>query len=305
METKKTGKCKHGEFILIEGCPDCMDKRTQDERHYGEVPRYGLAGAAQEAGAEVTVVTMVDTAKLASARERAPRIVAETDQFLRGIEPDRIPADQRALVRVNPLSDEVVIALYMEAAKILSYAKDRQVTTLEQSKTATDDLSIISGIKKRMEACRKEYLSPVNAIKDEMSQAFKTIMEPVLEADTITRGKLVAYNMELRRIQAEQENINRKRMEAAEAEMKLKGEITESVNLTQVNEAPKRVQTDMGTAGMRDNWKYEVFDFAALPDEFKVADGALLTAISRKHHDQKQVAGVLFYNAPVIAVRAR
>ncbi|MBA7684472.1 hypothetical protein ES703_92868 [subsurface metagenome] len=88
--------------------------------------------------------------------------------------------------------------------------------------------------------------------------------------------------------------------------MKLKGELTESVNLVEVApEAPKSVSTDMGTSGMTDSWKYEVFDFALLPDEYKVPDTAMLNSIAKKHHDQKQVPGVRFFNEPFITVRAR
>ena len=87
--------------------------------------------------------------------------------------------------------------------------------------------------------------------------------------------------------------------------MKLKGEITESVNLVPVNEAPKRVSTNMGTASMRDNWKYEVTDFALLPDAYKVPDTTMLTSVAQKHHDQKPIPGVRFYNEPGLSVRAR
>jgi len=54
---------------------------------------------------------------------------------------------------------------------------------------------------------------------------------------------------------------------------------------------------------MRDNWKYEVLNFALLDDAYKVADNAQLTAIARRHHDQKPVNGVRFYNEPTRVVR--
>jgi hypothetical protein len=116
---------------------------------------------------------------------------------------------------------------------------------------------------------------------------------------------MLDFTREQDRIRSEQEEINRKRQEAAEAEMKLNGELSESVNLVEVSpEAPKTVATDLGTAGQRDNWKWEVVDFALLPDEYKVVDSSLLTAVAKKHHDQKPIPGVRFFNEPIIAVRA-
>jgi len=117
---------------------------------------------------------------------------------------------------------------------------------------------------------------------------------------------MLFFNMEQARIRQEQEDINRKRQEAAEAEMRLKGELTESVNLVEVvPEAPKIVSTGMGSTGMRDNWKYRVVNFAELSDEYKIEDSVMLNSIAKGHHDKKPVKGIVFYNEPIIAVRAK
>jgi len=248
MEEK--GHCKHGEFLLRDGCPQCMAEKRQ--------------------------------------ASKKPEPAAET-----------------ALAKA-PGSDVEVISYYNEATKLLEYAVARVIATADDVKLATDDLSIISKLKKSMETKKREYLDPLKAQAEAIRETYSTLMDPVFRADRITRDKILAFNQEQDRIRREQEEINRKRMEAAEAEMRLKGELTEPVNLVEVTPEPaKKVSTDMGTSGQRDNWKWEVVDFALLPDEYKVVDGSLLTAVARKHHDQKQVPGVRFYNEPIIAVRAR
>jgi len=220
--------------------------------------------------------------------------------------PSILPVNQTALVKIAPSKDEAVIAFYEEAIRLQEYAVARVIATVEDLKPATDDLSIIAGVKKGMEEKRKEYVKPLQNHVQEINDAFKTLMQPIEEADRITRVKMLDFTKEQERIRSEQEEINRKRQEAAEAEMRLKGELSESVNLVEVvPEAPKSVSTDMGTAGQRENWKWEVVDFALLPDEYKVVDSSLLTAVAKKHHDQKPVPGVRFYNEPIIAVRAR
>lgn len=207
---------------------------------------------------------------------------------------------------LRPGEDVEARGYFQEALKLLEYADARVITTIEDNKVATDDLSIISKLKKAMDGKRKEYLEPLKVQTEAIRGTYDYLMLPVLEADKITRDKMLGYGKEQDRIRAEQEEINRKRQEAAETEMKLKGELSESVNLVEVVPgAPKRVSTDMGTTGQRDNWKWGVVDFALLPDEYKVVDNSLLTAVARKHHDQKPVPGVRFYNEPIIAVRAR
>ena len=211
-----------------------------------------------------------------------------------------------ALIQVNPQMDNAVIALHEQSLKLEQYATTLVITNNDDVKSATNDLSIISGLKKAIEEKRKEYTQPINDHLKAVNEAFKTFVEPLYRADRITRDKMLEYHQEQERIRLEQEEINRKRMEAAEAEMKLTGELSESVNLVEViPEVPKRTSTDMGTAGLRDNWKYEVVDFASLPDEFKIADTAMLNSIAKKHHDQKQIPGVRFYNEPIIAVNTR
>ena len=156
-----------------------------------------------------------------------------------------------------------------------------------------------------MDGKKREYLDPLKVQTEAIRDTYNFLMAPVLEADKITGNKILDFNKEQKRIRQEQEEINRKRMEAAEQEMRLKGEITEPVNLVEVTPKVIKVSSDIGTTGQRDNWKWEVTDPLLIPREYLVVDGSMLTAIARKHHDTKQVAGVRFYNEPIIARRAK
>jgi len=216
-----------------------------------------------------------------------------------------LPTEMGTALALRAGEDIEVHGYFEEARGLLKFAKERVIVAIGDAKAATDDLSIIAKLKKTMEAKRKEYLSPLKEQVDAINETYKTLMEPVLEADKITRDKVLAYQQEQARIRAEQEEINRKRMEAAEAEMKLKGELSESVNLVEVIPEAKKVSTDMGSTGMVSHWTYEIVDESVIPREYLVVDTAMLTAIAKKHHDSKPVAGVRFYNNPIIAVRAR
>ena len=207
---------------------------------------------------------------------------------------------------IEPAKNKAVLKLQEAVIEVRDYAMARTVSTLEEAKDATKDLSIMSNMKKDLEAYRQGYVKPLQSHIDDINAFFKLISGPLAEADKVTRDKMIAYDAEQRRIRAEQERINALRFEAAQKEMKLKGELSESVNLVEVTPEPaKHISTDMGSAGMVDRWKWEVVDFSQIPDEYKMVDNSLLTAVARKHHDQKPIPGVRFFNEPYIAMRPR
>jgi len=211
-----------------------------------------------------------------------------------------------ALVRIQPEADIEIKSYHAKSLKLLDYATKRTITTTNDLQVATDDLSIIANLKKSLEGKRREYVKPLQEYVKEVNDSFKILAQPIEQAEQITKTKMSACFAEQDRIHREQEGINQKRMEAAEAEMRLMGELSESVNLVEVSEeAPKKIHTDMGTVGQRDNWHWEVVDFAIVPDGYKVIDSAMLTMIAKKHHDQKPIPGVRFYCEKIIAVTAK
>ena len=114
-----------------------------------------------------------------------------------------------ALVKVNPDKDEAVIALHIQAKGLLGYAEALVIITDDNVKNATDDLSIISKLKKSIEERRKGYTQPIHEHLDAVNAAFKTFTEPLNQADKITRGKVLGYRAEQARRRDEQEEINR------------------------------------------------------------------------------------------------
>jgi len=294
--TQDKGHCKHGEFLLSEGCPQCI--REARERRAGPGgPGANIYGPKPEHETQADRNDEID--RLAHyekqreiEREATAKATAE-------------PSADTALA-LRPGEDTEVHGYFLEAQKLQQYAESRVIATVEDAKLATDDLSIISRLKKAMEEKRKEYLAPLQDQVKAINETYKTLMEPILGADYVTRHKLLDYQKEQDRIRHEQEEINRKRQEAAAQEKALTGQVTEPVELVEVTpEASKRVSTEIGMAGQRANWKYEVFDFALLPNEYKLADSAMLNSIAKKYHDQKQIPGVRFYNDPTIQVTTR
>ena len=272
------GMCRlHGEFVLTEGCPECLAERHEGT---GGPPPTVASTTPDNKGQEVLTLekdTSADFTELA-------------------------PVSTLALT--HPDQDDLLIAFRDQALGLKQYAHDLVITTVDDLKPATDSLAIISKLKKAFDEKRKEYLQPFKEHIEAVNEAFKMLMEPILAADTMTRKKMFDFHVAQELIRRKQEESNRLKIEAAEAEMGLKGELSEPVNRIEVTkEAPKAVRTELGTAWMTDCWKYEVVDFALLPDEYKSVNTTLLNATTKANHDKKPVPGVRFYNEPFITVR--
>lgn len=275
------GVCKeHGEFILTEGCLLCLaEKRGGADCHISDFA----------------------TEKQDRHKFSAPEPLSdEARALLTGGRDEMIADATGTALALQPGEDIEVKNYYDQAIKLKEYAESRVIRTIEDIRIATDDLSIISRLKKAMAEKKKEYLAPHQEQIKAINDNYRFWMGPIEAANTITRQKMTAFDAEQRLIRQKQEEINRKRIEAAQEEMKLTGELSESVNLVEVIEAPKRTSTDMGTASMMDVWKYEIVDPAALPREYMIPDHAMLNTIAKKHHDQKPVSGVRFYNEPTL-----
>jgi len=214
--------------------------------------------------------------------------------------------ENTSLAKIDPQQDLEVMAFYAEAQRLQDYANTRVITTNEDAKTATNDLSIIAKLRKAMEAKRKDYLSPFQEHVKEVNGIYQTLMAPIEQADRITRAKWTAYTNAQAALARKQEEINRLRMEAARKEAEMNnGEIKESVNLVEVVAAPKKTVTDLGSASQRANWTYEVTDFALLSDDYKLPNTSALNALAKSVKNTRTIPGLRIYNDPDMVVRAK
>ena len=195
---------------------------------------------------------------------------------------------------------------FNHAVALQEWAEKRVIASTDDNKAANDDLVIISGIKKAMLGKRKEYLDPILGQAEGIRATYNHLMTPIIEAERVTKEKMLAYSIKQDLIRKAQEEINRKRIEAAQEEMKLNGELSESVNLVEVQpEISKTVRTELGSSGQKDNWKWRVINFALVPDEFKIINLAILTPTAKSYKDQRTIPGIEIYNEPIIATRQR
>mgnify|MGYP001194388877 CR=1 FL=1 len=210
-----------------------------------------------------------------------------------------------AIINVAPGRDLSVVALQDEVLRLLGYAQIRFILSDEDVKLATDDLSLMSGLKKAIEAKHKAYVDPINAHLKEINEKFRLLTDPQAQADTTTRTKVLSYRAEVERRRKEIEEVNRQAEEVARKQAALNnGEFTvETTPLVVPTAPPARVRTDTGTLGTSTIWRFEVTDFALLPPDYKMVDASKLGKVVRA--GLHTIAGVRIWEEETLRVTSR
>ena len=219
---------------------------------------------------------------------------------------DNLLQKTTAVIKINPEVDEAFIILAGEAQGLLKYATARVIQSNADLGSAVDDLSILVSTMKTVEEKRQEWVHPVNEHVKAINAAFKTITQPLEEANSLTRTKINVWRQEQERRRREQEEINRLRQEAAEREAALQQKPVEPVQLVEVAPAPvKRVHTGMGSMGTASLPKFRVVDFKQLPDEYKMADEKKIGQVVRATKGKISIPGVEVYFEDSLRVTPR
>jgi hypothetical protein len=214
-------------------------------------------------------------------------------------------AGAETAVALRPGADIEVMSYHTEAVKLLEYAGRLTIFSIKDVTAATDDLTVISRLKKAMEAKRKEYLAPLKEQTDAIQETYKYLMEPVLKADQLFRGKVLDYQREQQRRKDEADAITRMEREAAERKAKLEGTPLPTTPVIIQAEVKTHVETDYGATSQKMITKYEVVDFATLPDTYKMADTAKLTKTIKAGGMNVSIPGVRIYQEAILQVNAR
>ena len=179
-----------------------------------------------------------------------------------------------AVIRINPDSDEAFVALRSEAERLLIWAQARTVANDNDLKGAADDLNILAGYRKRLKEKQSDWTGPIREHLEKVAGAFRSISDPLDQADQITKDKIGAYRQILKDRTAAAEKANALRLQAAQLEAAANdGVISEPVVIKPVPPAPaKTLRTDVGTLTSREDWDYEIVDVSQLPREYLKPD---------------------------------
>jgi len=171
-----------------------------------------------------------------------------------------------------------------------------------KSQTDVDKASInlreLQQVERSIEAKRLEFTAPLNQSLKAINDTFKLLKAPIQHARGIISNRILEWRrIEQDRIAKEEER--RRKIQEAHAKQ------GHDVNAPVILERP---ENKIGNTQVSKVWKWEVEDFAKLPDEFKVINSvALNTALreARKENKVPEIAGVKFYEDESLSIVGR
>ncbi len=205
--------------------------------------------------------------------------------------------ESTALVVVFPRGELSYQGMVVEVDALIAKAGTLVVTTATEAKVATDHLGAIDERHKFIESSRNEYLAPLRQHTADINEAMKELTVPLGEADKALRDRILAFNAEQRAEVAIKEEIARKERELAA----LKDE-PEPEPAPAPEPARTFAQGNHTQSSERMVTKYEVVDFAALPDDYKIQDTGKLTKAVKAGGTAITIPGVRIWQEPVLAI---
>lgn len=210
-----------------------------------------------------------------------------------------------AIVQVSPATNELVISLKNEIQEMATKADGFVVENDEDVKFATDTLSMMAGLKRALEEKRREYIDPLQDHSKAINETFKVLTETLLYADKTTRNKVLAYKAEETRKREEADAITRMEHEAAERKAKLNGTEPPKIPAAIMHTPSDLVNTEGGSSNIMGVWKFEVIDFALLPDEYKKPDTTKIGESVRGSKGTVSIPGVRIFKEETLRVESR
>lgn len=215
-------------------------------------------------------------------------------------EPKKINALAEHRVEVEGLSQEALIAR--------DKAKNLTVVSAEELEIASNLISYVAKLKKKLEAARKKIVKPHNDFVKGVNNSFKKRMEPLDEARKIIETKILEYRKaEQERVRKEQEALRK----AAEEEQKKRAQEAEEKGLEPpapavvpyVAPPEKSVKAGLGTVTAKKTWAFEIVDESQIPREYLTVDEKKIRAAVQS--GVREIAGVKIFETETLAVRGR
>lgn len=208
-----------------------------------------------------------------------------------------------AVIDIRPDLDQGIAALKGSIGSLLDYVKALSVDSQEDVTKATEELTIIANLKKELTATQREWTRPIVAYRDSILGVFKSVEAPLLEADQLLRGKVLAYQAQVRKDAEEAERIRVLEEQVARDKAALNGTPAVAVEAVAVPTPQPTTKGELGDSGQVMITKYRVEDFGKLPDKYKLPNDTLIGKLVRA--GETDIPGVLIWKELTLAIRAK
>lgn len=174
-----------------------------------------------------------------------------------------------------------------EVTEFLYDHQEVKIVSQEQYMEAGDLLKQLMGKIKKLETKRLEYTRPLDESKAAIMRDYKGIVAPLEElVDRVKTEMLVWHQKEKKRLDEEQERLEREALAHAKAEGK------SEVEVAIVNDV-KTVRGDISTITIRKLWKFKVEDQSKIPTEFLCPDEEKIKQAIKD--GKRQIPGISIY----------
>lgn len=221
-----------------------------------------------------------------------------------------------AEVEVMPVPTD----LTQETSSVIVWANGLKITNNEEYSSAVEYLKGIKSLAKRAADFFKPLKQKADEAKRVILDAEKQIVNPLTQAESIAKNKMLAFTQEQERgrraeesrLQAEANETARKereRLEREAAKLKTPEKREERMEAAQAVVAPvvhvaPTVQPVAG-ASIRKLWKYRVTDINAVPRDWMQINDKALASFATSTKGQVAVAGIEFYSEDSMAIGGR
>jgi hypothetical protein len=208
-----------------------------------------------------------------------------------------VAADARTAI-LGLTNDANDLAADLEAAIVTDASTAARVTEL---------LTLAATTRSRVEDARRQITDPLKRQAKEIEDAVRPVMTALDALITLGKTKVLGWQRaEAERVRKEREERERLEAEAlriaqqqAEAQRR---PVEVPVPLPPVQEAPRGVRTDYGTASVRRVWDFEIVDPAKLPAHFVMPNEQAIRGAVRA--GAREISGVRIFQRDDLAVRA-
>lgn len=196
---------------------------------------------------------------------------------------------------------------------LLAVGTSYAVVTAADYQVAGEELKRVKDAQKKLDELRRGMTRPLDAAKKAIMDFFRGPEEKLARAEAGIKRAMLTYSQaeekKRREAQARAEEAARKereRLEAQAAKAAAAGKVEKAAILEQAaaaTVAPIAVPEPAKVAGvsMREVWKFEVVDPAAVPREFLVVDEKKIGAIVKALKGDTNIAGIRVYVEKTLA----
>ena len=213
--------------------------------------------------------------------------------------------------------------LFTLVTQTLAACEAVEVVDHDSFEKAGENRNLLNDLMKEVDTTRKKITAPLDAKKRQIMEFFNGPLASLLIALNHTEKGMLAYKKKIddeRAAERERIRLEAKAKEDAEKD-RLATLATEALNngKNDVAEAllvkadtfkvpepilaPVRIPSAEVT--IKTHWTYEVVDFAALPDEFKIENAKRLLEVASAGKENAQLPGVRFFFEECLAAKKR